>query len=110
MNRLENRVEAIEAAPADGCLSTIKVAQCDDYEQYFDSGPISPLDIDNAAPDWRVVIRTCRSPVDARSCGSPCGAAFRPPSLRVGSRMTLARRGGWLSSGLADGYVTLTGM
>jgi hypothetical protein len=28
----------------------------DDYEQYFDSGPITALDIDNAAPDWKVVI------------------------------------------------------
>jgi hypothetical protein len=35
------------------------VAQFDDHEQYFDSGPISALDIDNAAPEWRVVIRTC---------------------------------------------------
>jgi hypothetical protein len=59
VDRLENRVEAIEAAPTDACLSIINVAQFDDYEQYFDSDPISALDIDNAAPDWRVVIRTC---------------------------------------------------
>lgn len=52
MIRLENRVEVIEAAPSDACLSTINVAQFDDHEQYFDSGPISALDIDNAAPDW----------------------------------------------------------
>jgi hypothetical protein len=57
VNRLEDRVEAIEAAPTDACLSTINVAQFDDYEQCFDSGPITALDIDNAAPDWRVVIR-----------------------------------------------------
>ena len=59
VNRLENRVEAIEAAPADGCLSTINVAQFDDYEQYFESGPITALDIDNAAPDWRSSLRVC---------------------------------------------------
>jgi hypothetical protein len=59
MNRLENRVEAIEAAPTDAYLSTIAVAPFDDYEQYFDSGPISALDIDDVAPDWSVVIRTC---------------------------------------------------
>ena len=59
VNRLENRVEKLEAAPTDACLSTINVAQFDDYEQYFDSGPITALDIDNAAPDWRVVTRIC---------------------------------------------------
>jgi hypothetical protein len=36
---VENRVEAIEAAPSDACLSTIDVSRFDDYEQYFDSGP-----------------------------------------------------------------------
>ena len=56
---LENRIEKLEAAPTDACLSTINVAQFDDYEQYFDSGPITALDIDNAAPDWRVVTRIC---------------------------------------------------
>lgn len=59
VNSLENRIEKLEAAPTDACLSTINVAQFDDYEQYFDSGPITALDIDNAAPDWRVVTRIC---------------------------------------------------
>jgi hypothetical protein len=59
VNRLQNRVEKLEAAPTDACLSTINVAVFDDYEQYPDSGPITALDIDNAAPDWRVVTRIC---------------------------------------------------
>lgn len=66
VNRLQNRVDSLdsrisslEAAPPNTCLDTIPVAQFDDYEQYFDQGPISALDIDNANPDWQVVIRTC---------------------------------------------------
>jgi hypothetical protein len=59
VNRLQNRVEKLEASPTDACLSTINVAQFNDYEQYLDTGPITGLDIDNAAPDWRVVTRIC---------------------------------------------------
>ena len=59
VNRLQNRVEKLEAAPTNACLSTINVAQFDDYEQFPDTGPITGLDIDNVAPDWRVVTRIC---------------------------------------------------
>ena len=60
VNRLENRVEALEAAPTDACLDTIDVSQFNDYEQYLDSGPITGLDLDTpTAADYQVVIRIC---------------------------------------------------
>lgn len=57
--RLESRVETLEEAPTDACLSTINVAQFDDYLADDGFTSITGLDIDNVDPHWQVVIRTC---------------------------------------------------
>jgi hypothetical protein len=61
VNRLENRVEQLEAAPTEACLQTINVSQFDDYLADDGFSSITGLDLEEAGvtPDWRVVIRVC---------------------------------------------------
>jgi hypothetical protein len=60
VTQLENRVERLEAAPTEACLSTVPVSVFDDYLADDGFSSITGLDVDTGAgPDYRMVIRIC---------------------------------------------------
>jgi len=74
VNRIDSRVTYLN-----NCLAVIPVTQFGDYEQYFDTGPITGLDLDSPGfQDWNVLVWECAVAYGMNDAKIPSKPATHP--------------------------------